>query len=317
MIANMLLGGRITVRCMAQLSNSKHCGVVVARNDGLSVLDCETCGYAHLDSLPTRADVDAYYNEDMFYKTHGPQGWLDNEKRENLAGLWDSAYRHQASLIRKYGGHGLIDVGCGTGWFMQYYQRAYGVHYVHGIEPSATAVGWSPAPRMIYRDYEALVDKGNWFGPMSLDSLRMALVLEHVLDPRAELERNVDRYVGCSGIVELVVPNEFNSLQRKLVGQVGYDWYVQKPHINYFSKASLRRLVESIGLKVVYQSGTFPMELWWWLGYRYIGDEFVGTRCHKNRLQIERRFGKMAWSVYHLLYRTLGWGRESIIVARR
>jgi hypothetical protein len=123
-------------------------------------------------------------------------------------------------------------------------------------------------------------------------------------------------FMGDYGVFMVVVPNEFNALQKRIVADLGNHWYVQKPHINYFSKASVGRLFESCGLRVVHQSGTFPMEIFYILGYKYIGNDTLGRKCHRRRLDIEGRFG-ISWQVYELLYKWFGWGRETIIVGIR
>jgi len=311
MTVAMQLGDRIVY----MVSNG-HRGIIIALNNGLCVLDCEICGYAHIDPLPEQSAVNAYYEQDEFYRTHGPKGWLANEWVENTNGLWDSAYEYQSRLLRHYGAQSLVDVGCGTGWFIEYYSR---MHFAlaAGIEPSMIARGWSSimVEDAIYPDYDSLLEDG--WQKSHTSSLRMALVMEHVLNPRAVLVDSINRYVGHDGVVMLIVPNEFNPLQRKLVRRIGYDWYVQKPHINYFSKDSLRDLVESSGLRVVHQSGTFPIELYHLLGWHYIGNETIGQKCHRNRLHFERKAGIIAWKTYELLYKLLGWGRESILVAKR
>jgi SAM-dependent methyltransferase len=290
---------------------NEHYGHPVADNGDLHVIDCTLCGYAHLVPLPTQKQVNAYYEEDQFYTTHGAPDALAKEWREGARGDWNSAYKYQADLICKYGGYGLVDVGCGTGWFMEYYKRVYHVGHVVGIEPSQTALRWSPVPELIH-----------WHGkpeckPLPNDSVRMALVLEHVLNPRATIIDAMTCYMGDGGVFMAVVPNEFNSLQRRVVDAVGSHWYVQKPHINYFSKDSIRRLFESCGLQVVHQSGTFPMEVFYLLGQKYIGDDTVGRKCHARRLVFERRLGRAAWLAYAVLYKHFGWGRETIIVGRR
>jgi len=297
-------------------SKKEHLGVIVAENNSMYVINCEVCGYVHISPLPGKEEVDAYYEQDEFYRTHGSKWWLANEWIENVNNLWDSSYKYQSRLLRRYGAQSLVDVGCGTGWFIEYYSRMY-YALAAGIEPSEIARDWSSVmvEDMIYPSYEGLVADG--WSKGSRSSLRMALVLEHILDPRAMLADAIDKYVGKDGVVMLVVPNEFNPLQRRLVQKIGYDWYVQKPHINYFSKDSLRELVKSVGLRVVHQSGTFPMELYRLLGWHYVGNDAIGQRCHRNRLHFERKAGIIAWKTYELLYKLLGWGRESILVAKR
>ena len=142
----------------------------------------------------------------------------------------------------------------------------------------------------------------------------MALVLEHVVDPLETVLIAKKNYIGSKGKLLVIVPNEFNPLQVRVQARVGGAWYVQQPHINYFSKVGINSLLQACGFRITYQGGTFPMELLYLMGHKYIGDDAVGQQCHQIRLNFERRMGWYAFRLYHLLYSRLGWGRETIIV---
>ena len=116
-------------------------------------------------------------------------------------------------------------------------------------------------------------------------------------------------------MLQIIVPNEFNPLQNKVRERVGYDWFVQKPHINYFDKNQIKMLLRRCGYSIVDECGTFPIELMYLMGYKYIGNDRVGKKIHKFRLDFEKKLGIAAYKWYRVMYKKLGWGRESIITA--
>jgi len=289
-----------------------HRGSVIARNGEFAVIDCRKCGYAHLQDLPTQQEVDAYYTRDEFYRTHSPDDWFEKEKREHEGGYWQSAYDYEIDLLESRSQ--VVDVGCGTGYFIHHYRRSGSVAY--GIEPSASAREVSPLHHAyLFQDIAHL--RQNVALGHSTDSARMAFVLEHLLDPLYHTLEVRNALVGPQGRLLITVPNEFNPLQRRVEQRVDHAWYVQKPHINYFDRQSIRRLLKACGFKVVYQGGTFPMELMYLMGYHYIGNDTIGRRVHNWRLRFEKLLGPSVYKLYHLLYNKLGWGRETIIVGER
>ena len=96
--------------------------------------------------------------------------------------------------------------------------------------------------------------------------------------------------------------------------ELGYDWFVQKPHLNYFSKQSIAKCMNKWGFRVVKQTGTFPMELFWLMGYKYIGNDKVGQQVHTWRLNFESKYKGYAFKLYDWWYKWFGWGRETIVV---
>lgn len=279
---------------------------------GVRVMQCRQCGFVHQVHLPTQTEVDAYYAQDEFYRAGSPD-WFKKQEVEYKAGLWNSAYHFQSDLLKKDLGRAPVvyDIGCGQGDWLHYYTQYYGEAW--GVEPSESArkVGLLPN-----RTVASLEELQTWIVRHPLDSVRLTLVLEHVLDPLYFMLVLNGGLLGKHGRVLITVPNEFNPLQKKIARREGY-WYIQKPHLNYFTKESIRALLEVSGLKITYAGGTFPMELFYLMGYRYIGNDVLGRKLHNMRLQFETRAGSLAWRTYGVLYRKLGWGRESLLVAER
>jgi len=277
-----------------------HWGPVVAKNEGLKVIDCAFCGWAHLYPPPSEEEVKTFYEQDGPYSD---DSWFDKELEEHNDGLWDAYYQSQVDILSS--DNTLIDWGCGAGFFPDWHYRHIGICF--GIEPSPRARAYgcvhSPLDPIILPDIFITNGGGRFSG-------RAALVLEHLVDPLGFL-KVMHSVVHDRAIV--IVPSEFSALQKK----VGGNWWVHKHHINYFTPQSLRRILWEAGFKTTYETATFPMEIFLMLGLNYRENDELGNKCHEFRLKFEKRFGKTSFALYHLLYKKFGWGRELVFVAEK
>lgn len=282
------------------IPSSDHAGPVLYG----SVIHCHLCGFAHVYPLPD--DVESYYEEDQFYTTHSPSDWFEKERREFEERLWTAAFDYQISLLSENGalGQSLIDWGAGTGLFLVHWLSRGGFGF--GIEPSASARDASSVSSILYPMIEDRENRWNY------RHARSSLVLEHVRNPMEEVKKMAS-FMRDDGRLMVIVPNDFSPLQSLL----NTHHFVSKVHLNYFTPATLRSLLHRAGLKVIYETATFPTEAWILMGLDHRGNDRLGRRLHNWRLRFERRFGSLAFWWYKKLYDRLGWGRELIFVAER
>lgn len=269
-------------------------GKVITENAGLKLLDCDVCHYAHLFPLPSGKDIAKLYGGSELYTNpeNSPPDWFEQERKENEAGLWNARYDDDLKLLS--GDLRLIDIGCGAGWFVKYVRDNHLYGEVFGIEPSEVARKVLNLP-YIYPRWPDI--------PYPYTKMRASLVLEHVLHPQRVLLQWRERL--CEhGRLLVIVPNEINSLRAR----VGNEWWVVSRHVNYFSAASLRRLMLSSGFRVVHETATMPMEIFILMGLDYRKNPALGRKLHRLRLQFETTFGAKAFSLYHALYKRFGWG---------
>lgn len=281
----------------------RHFGARIAENDGLSVIWCDVCGFAHLFPLPDEKEVEAFYTEDKFYKDIS---WFEKEKREHEAGLWDAYYQYNVNLLPP--GY-LIDLGCGLGWFGKFWEDNVGLAW--GIEPSYKALKWAyynSTITFIHPDLD--IWASYWGSSEGKKSIRACLLLEHLVNPKQYL---LDLMPLIDDKILIIVPNEFNPLQKR----IGGDWFVCEHHINYFNSEGMRNLLKSVGLKVTHESATFPMEIFPLIGLDYRGNDKLGRKCHMARLKFEKLLGVRAFKLYERLYKWFDIGRELIFVAEK
>src|SRR5262249_3091102 len=80
------------------------------------------------------------------------------------------------------------------------------------------------------------------------DVVVMRHVLEHTRDPQAQLEAARQRLVPGGALI-LAVPNA-SGLASRVLGQY-WSWYIPPAHIWYFTRPSLRRLLERTQLQPI------------------------------------------------------------------
>ncbi len=279
----------------------------------VSVIHCSTCQFAHLKVLPTPSMVQNLYQNDRFYKVYAPSDWLEKETREHKAGLWNPYYDYQLSLLpqpmylRPF--ITLLDIGTGAGWFVERARNRPQGYLAYGVEPSEQARNILKLST-VYPDIASIPNYLREF-----DIVHASLILEHLLDPEAAL-KEWGKLLKPGGKLMVVVPNDFSPLQKRAHDEEGKPyWFISPVHINYFNRLTLTNLLKCCGFSVAYETATFPMELFLFLGMNYIGNDAVGRRCHNIRLQFERIFKHHAFDLYKKLYDRFGWGRELVFVA--
>jgi len=272
-------------------------------------------GLIHQHPLP---EVKEYYDEDQFYTQHvKAEEWFGKERREYEAGLWNPYFEYLASRMNP--DLPLIDVGCGAGWFINYWNRRPIKYFAYGIEPSGMA-------REYYDDTFMFVSLQKFVEfyqekIYNIDSFNilMSLVLEHVPDP-VDFIKQYLLYMGEHGTLTIVVPNDFSPLQQWL----GSTHFISDVHVNYFTRRSLWETIYEALPKsyppvqyTIEESATFPMELFELLGFHYIENGDLGRKCHNFRLHLEKFFGPRIFKFYEKLYDKYGWGRELIFTIRK
>lgn len=282
-------------------------GPIALQKDGLRAIDCQVCGFMHLDPLPTQAQLTSLY-EDEYYQSFN-KGWFKKEKREWW--YWRREYQGRCKrfellhLSKKKGHIRAFDWGAGAGWFVRAADKMGPRWLVTGYEPNEYARQWAATHTALVVDSPA----NCWHE----DFIHCSLVLEHVLDPLTLLKELTFR-LSPGGLLCLVVPSEYspltdagNDLQRRLSDRFGYS-PLHPHHLNYFTLDSLVSLIECTELEIIQANLTFPMELFPLRTLlNYLKFARLGTVAHWTRMAIETlslfREKRLGWAKQ-------GWGRE-------
>jgi SAM-dependent methyltransferase len=189
------------------------------------VVRCTACGHMQLADFPSEAALaDAYRHAES-------TDYVEEEVGQRATA------RGALERIERYRTPGrLLDVGCWVGFLLDEARRR-GWNTV-GVEPSAFASAFA-------RERLGLeVRPGDLFTaslePRSFDAVVLGDVIEHLADPGAALDR-IAALTAPGGVLYLALPDAGSRLARALGSRW---WSVIPTHVQYFTRASLRRLLE-------------------------------------------------------------------------
>ncbi len=194
-------------------------------------LRCAACGHGSLEE-PPKAEVLSESYEDA----------ADPVSLREEAGQVETARRTLASVEQFVQPGRVVDLGCWTGSFLVG-ARERGWDTV-GIEPS----NWgSNRARARGLDVRTVEWANHGLAPGTFRLVAMSDVLEHLLDPGTALDE-IARMLEPGGALMLTVPDAGSRLARIL----GRRWWSVLPmHVQYFTRDSLRRLLEAHGYEVL------------------------------------------------------------------
>jgi 2-polyprenyl-3-methyl-5-hydroxy-6-metoxy-1,4-benzoquinol methylase len=201
---------------------------------------CRKCGLIRQN--PRWESLKDYYPEDFI--SYVP---LIREEPSRLRrldrryGMWK-----QVRAIEKFqrGGR-LLDVGCGTGVFLEEVLRS-GRWQVVGIEPTEKAAAYARS------ELQVEIHQGRFsevaLPDNSFDVITMWHVLEHLDHPIADL-RHVHQLLKENGWLILEIPN-VEGLEAQLFGPYWIGWELPR-HLYQFPHATLRTILTTLGFEWV------------------------------------------------------------------
>ena len=290
-----------------------HEGDILDTVEGIAVIECRTCGFKHIDPLPSDAQLEQLYEEE-FYAAERPRYFSDAE--EDLS-WWMATYRNYFSVLESNTeGRRILDIGSGPGYFIRTgIERGWDVL---GIEPSPDACAYSREKGVpVVQDffsYERAKEQGLF------DVVHASMVLEHVPNPIQMIE-DMKKMLRPGGLIAIFSPNDYTPFQKVLREGKQFPpwWVVPKHHLNYFNVASLNALLTRMGGTIVDTMATFPMEFFLLAGRNYVADGSLGRGVHHMRTAFEESLYEQNPELLNSMYRhlaTLGVGREVMIIAK-
>jgi SAM-dependent methyltransferase len=181
--------------------------------------------------------VPAGFASGQYYEQVGAEYYLSPAKVEG--DYAPERFERELRLFRQHCPKGsVLDVGCSSGAFLfQLKARFAGDYEVLGTDVSGAPLDYAeargiPVGRGEFPDQD--------FGQRQFEAISFWAVLEHLAEPRAFVERAWTA-LKPGGVCFVLVPNLGSLAMRWL----GARWrYVYPQHLNYFSRATLERLVE-------------------------------------------------------------------------
>lgn len=196
------------------------------------IVRCPNCGHMQLEHFPDRAVLAEAYGE------AASDDYVEEEagQRATARAVLDRI-EARVSIGR------ILDLGCWVG-FLLAEARERGWEAV-GVEPSGFASAYARDRLGLDVRTADLLEAD--LPDRSFDAVFMGDVIEHLPDPAAALDR-IASALAPGGVIALALPDAGSRVARAL----GRRWWSVIPtHVQYFTRASVRTLLERRGFRVV------------------------------------------------------------------
>ncbi len=250
----------------------------------------------YMNPVPGAFALGSYYNQT------GADYYLSPAKLES--DYADVRFERELHLLRRHCSQGaVLDVGCSSGAFLfQLAKRYPGSYDLAGTDVSG--------PALDYAESRGLrVVRGNFleqdFSGHRFDVVTFWAVLEHLLDPRAFLQK-AQRLLNPGGLVFVLVPN-MESLATRLLGR--HYRYIYPQHLNYFTRTTLTKMLEQQFSVVEWRSTHFnPVVIWqdWRHGGREVSNTERADLLRRTTAYKKNPLLRPVKGLYHLAETILG-----------
>ena len=259
---------------MANLPACYLCGSTAvtlhAANRDYAYVRCQRCGLRRQYPVPDPDSLTVLYHSE-FYQDRGLDRTLDDLPRFARELLADRLDR----LTRAVGKPGrLLDVGCGTGLFLETARRAG--WEARGTETSEDSIAYArkftSAP-IFHGELKSLHDG------LSYDALTYWDVLEHLPDPRAELRLARER-MNPGGVVGVSLPS-VHGLKARLRRDAWRYYAPSMGHISHFTPKTLTMLLTQAGFTMLEVRTHGAVNLW-----KFLGEDPLSVRQSRPALHL-------------------------------
>lgn len=279
--------------------------------------------YLRLDPLPSPKEVDKYYKEDFYSEKNNFFNDSSLEVQLKDSDFFNSRWNRFYKICEKYLGNlnekHVYDIGFGFAQTLIFFKNK-GLK-CSGIEPSEEAVDF--AKKLGINAKLGGIEENESYSSVQKQNIVLLInVLEHLRNPFKVLKNIREKLIKKNGILIIDVPNEYNTFQTIANKEYNLnEWWIDAPkHINYFNSDSLEKILNDSGFDVIKKESSFPMEMFLLFGDVYVGNNKLGSECHKKRVNFEKlmiKYGKedKLYELYENLAE-LNLGRQIIVYAR-
>jgi len=272
MIENKILED---IECKVCKNNSTENFIPKFFKKDLTIVQCSTCGFVF---------IPPYFRKDINYKNYKEEDILQAVIKGND---WLKIQRHllRFKTIRKYQPSGkLFDLGVGWGHFL-HTGKLLG-YEIDGIEVAEMPIKYAkeylhlPVDEIDFFDYKPKTDY--------YDLITMWDVLEHI-DRCDEVIDKCHSMLKKNGYLVLQVPqidSYIATRQKEKWQAMGLD------HVNYFSRETIKRLLESKGFKLIRIKSSIEVKL-------FLMYSFFDAKIKKKEGTAENITGAMRQEYYN------------------
>lgn len=214
--------------------------------EGFTISECQKCSLRFTNPRPEAGDLSKYYQSENYISHTNEANNLVN-KLYKIARYF--TLRSKRRLIEKNViDRTLLDIGCGTGHFLEH-ASANGWQ-TYGIEPekSAREIAIAQGKSKIYSDINEVIDQ-------QFDRITLWHVLEHLPDLNDSLDK-IANLMSSEGKLFIAVPNYLAHEEARF--KEFWAAYDVPRHLYHFSPNSMKEIASRQGLII---EKIYPMRL--------------------------------------------------------
>lgn len=212
---------------------------------------CKKCGLLFINPQPDSSELLNHYpsedyfslnkketkqSQNSFIKQIIKQYFLPSKKLRVIDALSEQMVGREGQLL---------DIGCGTGRFLEALRSNFPNWNLYGLEPNKSAAAF--ARRKGLQVTTGFIEDSN-FQDGSIDLILLHHVLEHIEHPLFFLEK-CSALLKKGGYIIIAVPNH-NSPLARIFGKHWYHMDIPR-HLFFFTPTTLQNLIKKAGFSVV------------------------------------------------------------------
>lgn len=219
-----------------------ECTDYTVSKEQFTIVQCGSCGFRFTNPRPEESKAGAYYQSDDYISHSNTSKGLINGLYQQVRKITLKKKLQLVNSVSSKSGGSLLDLGCGTGEFLNTCKQ--NGWSVKGIEPSPNAREFAT------KNYGLEVqDAGAWsaFSHNAFDVVTAWHVLEHVYDLAGTIQQ-VKRMLNANGVFVVALPN-CSSADAEFYGKYWAAYDVPR-HIWHFTPAHVKSFFEKQGFKL-------------------------------------------------------------------
>lgn len=254
-----------------------------------SIVKCESCGFHFTNPIPSENVIGDYYKSEEYISHSSSNAGLINKAYNVVRNI---TLRRKVKLVEKLSkGKALLDIGAGTGHFLDACQKA-GFH-VQGLEPDEDAKKFASSEFSLSLDPLSEI---NSIETASKDVITMWHVLEHVYHLKKDVAEFV-RVLKQDGVLIIAVPNMSSwDAQHYKSFWAAYD---VPRHLYHFQENTIQKLMEQFDMKCV---EVLPMKFDSYyvsmLSEKYKGGNFIKGVLNGLKSNLKAKKGGFSSQIY-------------------
>jgi SAM-dependent methyltransferase len=277
-----------------EMVGCKICGEKQARQrfaiQGFPILRCVSCSMSYVSPRLNAKALRQLYSDERYFKSENSlvSGYTDYvSDKENILRTYKKRFDHLLKVLGKSSLGKVLDVGCATGFSLEYGLAAG--WDVHGVEISEFAA--RQAQTMFgNRVHHGTLESAH-FPSRSFDGIIIWDFIEHAPDPLAILAQ-LNGLLVAGGWISIITP-DCESLAARCLGRFWMEYAKPTEHIYYFSRKTLALALSKTGFECLDETTAGK-----YVGLDFLANRFRGYLPFLKNKEVERALGRFLPDIY-------------------